>query len=38
MSILLIAGSPSRPSRSGALLQAVGLRLEAKGLPVEPLV
>ena len=38
MSILLIAGSPSRPSRSGALLQAVGLRLEAEGLPVEPLL
>ncbi len=38
MSILLIAGSPSRPSRSSALLQAVGLRLEAEGLPVEPLL
>lgn len=35
MSVLLIGGSPSATSRSAALLEAVGLRLQARGLAVE---
>ncbi|GAO70491.1 MULTISPECIES: NADPH-dependent FMN reductase [Comamonas] len=38
MSILLIAGSPSQPSRSSALLNAVAARLQAQGLSTEPVL
>ncbi|WP_120967175.1 NADPH-dependent FMN reductase [Comamonas sp. lk] len=38
MSILLIAGSPTQPSRSTALLQATAQRLHAHGLSTEPLL
>lgn len=38
MSILLIAGSPTQPSRSTALLSAVAARLQAQGLSTEPLL
>lgn len=38
MSILLIAGSPTQPSRSTALLQATAQRLHAHGLRTEPLL
>ncbi len=38
MSILLIAGSPSQPSRSTALLQATALRLRLQGLSTAPLL
>ncbi|MEG0200747.1 MAG: NADPH-dependent FMN reductase [Comamonas sp.] len=38
MSILLIAGSPTQPSRSTALLQATAQRLHARGLSTEPLL
>lgn len=37
MTVLLIAGSPSAPSRSAALLDAVGERLVRRGLQVERL-
>jgi len=37
MSVLLIAGSPSAPSRSAALLEAVGERLVRRGIRVERL-
>lgn len=36
-SVLLVAGSPSAPSRSSALLEAVGTRLALRGLRVERL-
>ena len=35
MTVLLIAGSPSSPSRSSALLEAVGQRLEGHGARIE---
>ncbi len=35
MSVLLIAGSPSAPSRSTALLEAVGERLARRGAQIE---
>ena len=35
MSVLLIAGSPSTPSRSAALLDAVEQRLNLRGVAVE---
>ena len=48
MTVLLIAGSPTAPSRSSALLEAVGRRLEGRGarldriavrdLPAQPLL
>ncbi|MGJ7489906.1 NADPH-dependent FMN reductase [Variovorax sp. ZT4R33] len=48
MTVLLIAGSPTSPSRSSALLEAVGQRLEGRGaridriavreLPAQPLL
>ena len=38
MSILLIAGSPTQPSRSTSLLHAVASRLQAKGLSTEPVL
>ncbi|MDR0226305.1 MAG: NADPH-dependent FMN reductase [Burkholderiaceae bacterium] len=38
MSILLIAGSPSQPSRSTALLQATALRLQLQGLSTAPVL
>ena len=48
MTVLLIAGSPTAPSRSSALLEAVGQRLEGRGaridriavreLPAQPLL
>ncbi|WP_370681793.1 NADPH-dependent FMN reductase [Comamonas sp. GB3 AK4-5] len=34
MSVLLIAGSPTQPSRSAALLEVVGRQLEAQGAAV----
>jgi FMN reductase len=37
MSVLLIAGSPSERSRTAALLEAAGHRLEARGVLVERL-
>ena len=37
MSVLLIAGSPSERSRTAALLEAAGARLEARGVLVERL-
>jgi FMN reductase len=37
MSVLLIAGSPSERSRTAALLEAAGQRLEARGVLVERL-
>ena len=37
MSVLLIAGSPSERSRTAALLEAAGNRLEARGVLVERL-
>lgn len=37
MSVLLIAGSPSAPSRSAVLLDAVAARLAARAVPVERL-
>ncbi len=37
MSVLLIAGSPSERSRTAALLEAAGTRLEARGVLVERL-
>ncbi len=37
MSVLLIAGSPSAPSRSAALLDAVEQRLQLRGVSVERL-
>ncbi|MBS0450417.1 MAG: NADPH-dependent FMN reductase [Proteobacteria bacterium] len=36
-SVLLVAGSPSAPSRSSALLEAVGTRLALRGVRVERL-
>ena len=36
-SVLLVAGSPSTPSRSSALLEAVGTRLALRGVRVERL-
>lgn len=38
MSILLIAGSPSQPSRSTALLEATALRLRAHGAATGPVL
>ncbi|WP_225783218.1 NADPH-dependent FMN reductase [Xenophilus sp. Marseille-Q4582] len=38
MSVLLIAGSPTAPSRSTALLDAAALRLQRRGLAVQRLV
>ena len=38
MSILLIAGSPTQPSRSAALLDAVAASLKAQGLGAEPVL
>ena len=38
MSVLLIAGSPSAPSRSTALLEAVGERLAGRGARIDRLV
>lgn len=38
MSILLIAGSPTQPSHSTALLEATALRLKAHGAAVEPVL
>ncbi|QXZ08232.1 NADPH-dependent FMN reductase [Comamonas sp. Y33R10-2] len=38
MSILLIAASPTKPSRSSALLSAVASRLQAQGLSTEPVL
>ncbi|MDH6594661.1 FMN reductase [Variovorax sp. TBS-050B] len=38
MSVLLIAGSPSAPSRSTALLEAVGARLAARAARIDRLV
>lgn len=35
MTVLLIAGSPTSPSRSSALLEAVGQRLEGRGARIE---
>ena len=35
MTVLLIAGSPTTPSRSSALLEAVGQRLEGRGARIE---
>ena len=35
MTVLLIAGSPTSPSRSSALLDAVGQRLEGRGARIE---
>ncbi len=37
MSVLLIAGSPSEPSRTAALLEAAGHRLEKRGVRVDRL-
>ena len=37
MSVLLIAGSPSERSRTAALLEATGQRLEARGVQVDRL-
>ena len=37
MSVLLIAGSPSERSRTAALLEAAGQRLEARGVQVDRL-
>ena len=37
MSVLLIAGSPSEQSRTAALLEAAGTRLEGRGLQVDRL-
>ena len=37
MSVLLIAGSPSERSRTAALLEAAGARLEARGVQVDRL-
>lgn len=37
MSVLLIAGSPSERSRTAALLEAAGQRLQAKGVQVQRL-
>lgn len=37
MSVLLIAGSPSERSRTAALLEAAGARLENRGVPVDRL-
>ena len=37
MSVLLIAGSPSERSRTGALLESVGQRLETRGALVNRL-
>ena len=37
MTVLLIAGSPSNPSRSAALLDAVEQRLNFRGVDVERL-
>ena len=37
MTVLLIAGSPSERSRSAALLESVGERLEHRGAHVEHL-
>ena len=37
MSVLLIAGSPTTPSRSAALLDAVEQRLALRGVDVERL-
>lgn len=37
MSVLLIAASPTQPSRSAALLDAAGQRLQARGAQVERL-
>ena len=37
MSVLLIAGSPSAPSRSTALLEAVGERLAGRNARIERL-
>lgn len=37
MSVLLIAGSPSAPSRSAVLLDAVAARLAARAVPVQRL-
>ncbi|MDM0071367.1 NADPH-dependent FMN reductase [Variovorax sp. J31P207] len=37
MTVLLIAGSPSAPSRSAVLLDAVAARLAERGVPVERL-
>lgn len=36
-SVLLVAGSPSAPSRSSALLEAVGTRLALRGARIERL-
>ena len=37
MSVLLIAGSPSERSRTAALLEAAGTRLENRGVAVDRL-
>lgn len=37
MAVLLIAGSPTQPSRSAALLEVTGRQLEAQGVVVERL-